>query len=186
MYRLEYYYINARTGERCNYNGDSLDDPLVEYDDSYSDLDSLSADLKEKVTTLKAYGISLAPVDGKFSKNSPVTEQQYLSLMSSATGNYYNSSFLQTNDLEKFSNSTKSLTNRNAAKIFVGLYGATTAANIKGIYKSPYTDVKESDPDVGFIAIMSGIGHLPESETFNPDGYMTREVVINQLYSIYS
>jgi hypothetical protein len=186
MYRLEDVYLNARTGAVCYSNGRPIEVYKQEDEISYSDLNSLSAELKKMVTLLQTYNITLDPISGKFAKDSPVTERQYYNILSRIGGVYYDSTYEEQNNLDKYSNSDKSLTNRNAAKIFTGIKGVAATALIKGIYKSPYTDVKDSDPDVGYICIMYGMGELPESKTFNPDGYMTREMAIRQIYNIFT
>lgn len=58
-------------------------------------------------------------------------------------------------------------------------------AKIKGIYKSPFSDISDDNPRVGYYAIAYGMGVFTEKE-LKPTAYFTYGDLIKMVYSMYS
>jgi hypothetical protein len=181
MYRLDSFYINARTGKISDYYGDPFNsDDSTENEYAYSDLGEINTPdaLANIVNELSAYGISLKAANGKFMPARIVTESEFISLMRSIVG-YYG------DDISDLSKSNKSLTRKMAAKIYVTMQSGKDFAEIPGIYKSIYSDVPESDSYAGYIALATGLGVFDSKETtFKPNASMTREEAIRFIYNL--
>jgi hypothetical protein len=184
MYQLDYFYINARTGKVSDYYGEPVKpDSYAEEDIVYSDLGAVNKNtpdaLANIVGELGAYGISIPAVNGKFDAGRAVTEAEFLSLLRN-TISYYGDS-----EINEMSKSNKSLTRKTAAKIYVIMKNGKEFAEIKGIYKSPYTDVSETDEYAGYITLATGLGAFDSTaKTFKPNNNMTREEAIRFMYNL--
>lgn len=74
------------------------------------------------------------------------------------------------------------------AKFYVdNLTGCSEAAKLKGIYKSPFTDIPESHADCGYIAIAKAMGFASGSNgSFIPDKTYTRAEAAKLIYEYLS
>lgn len=58
-------------------------------------------------------------------------------------------------------------------------------AKIKGIYKSPFSDISDDNPRVGYYAIAYGMGVFTEKK-LDPTAYFTYGDLIKMIYAVYS
>ena len=56
---------------------------------------------------------------------------------------------------------------------------------LKGIYKSPFSDVKDSDKNVGYYAIAYGLG-VVSGDKLNANKTFTMGDMIKMVYTLYS
>jgi hypothetical protein len=177
-YSVDSFMLNARTGKLSDRYGEPIKKLPETEKYNYSDLNSLGT-LKPMIEELGYYGIQLEPTGGKFSPGMSITGKEFYSLMSVVTRGNYSSS-----DFDELDNSTKPITNADAAKMFVIMNGAKDIAEIKGIYGSIYTDVKASDENIGYINIATGLGlKLSDGTEFKPNSYVTRKTAITLIFN---
>ncbi|MDR0991612.1 MAG: S-layer homology domain-containing protein [Ruminococcus sp.] len=171
LYKLDSFYLNAKTGAVCNYNGDKVQ--------SYESEKVTFSDVKgtkyeTAVNSLLAYGVYLEPQNGKFAANAAITQGQFNRLLS----NVYGSASLDEKSQDK------TLTKADAAKIYVEATGGEEYAKLKGIYKAPYADVPEDHAYVGYIAIAKAEGVFESGGNFNPGSSLTRGDAIVMIYEM--
>lgn len=123
-------YCDAFTGEQ-KYNWDNID----------TDLSGIkTASVKEKAEILKYHNFIIG--NGKFSENDTVSENELYTML-----NYY--SYYPTAD----NTEDKKLTRGEAMKIITISACGDEIPSLKGIFKSPYSDVSDDDENVGYYAI---------------------------------
>ncbi|CCY17462.1 propeptide PepSY amd peptidase M4 [Eubacterium sp. CAG:786] len=75
---------------------------------------------------------------------------------------------------------------RSAALIaFTRSVTSDEVAKIKGIYKSPFSDISDDNPRVGYYAIAYGMGAFTEKK-LDPTAYFTYGDMIRMVYALYS
>jgi hypothetical protein len=171
LYELDSFFLNAKTGKLCDYNGE----PLGEYTDNeitFSDVKGTK--YNTAVTSLLAYGVYIEPVNGKFAANAVITQGQFNKLLSNVYGGV---------NLDEKSQG-KTLTKADAAKIYVEATGGSKYAQLKGVFKAPYADVAEDNAYVGYIAIAKAEGVFESGGNFNPGSSLTRGDAILMIYEM--
>lgn len=161
-------YVDAFTGKLTNYNGSEL----VKYEEgSYTDLEGSKY---EKVARkLEAYGIVLRDEQGRLNADEAVTRQEFSDLMSSVGSYYYNKT-----------GGDKALTRQFAAKILTKGILSEQCAELEGVFRSPFSDVKEDSKYVGYIAVANALGYMKgKNGKFNPGGKITRGEALVMLYN---
>lgn len=113
--------------------------------------------------------------EGKFSENDTATEQELRSLL----GRY--SSSAGTVDADN----AAGITRGEALVIFTETVCGKTIPELKGIYKSPFSDVSDNDKNVGYYAIAYGMG-IVSGDKLNPDADFTYGDMIKMVYTMYS
>ncbi len=107
----------------------------------------------------------------KFSENDPATSAVFENLIGLSISD----------DSE---NSSK-LTRGEAMVLFTRSVCGDTVPSIKGIFKSPFSDVSDDDENVGYYAIAYGLG-VVSGDKLNPDDYFTMGDMIEMVYTLYS
>lgn len=110
----------------------------------------------------------------KFSENDPATAEAFGNLI----GRDYDEE-----DVESVS--SKKLTRGEALVLFTRSVCGDTLPSLKGIYKSPFSDVSDDDANVGYYAIAYGLGAV-SGDKLDPDKYFTMGDLINMVYTLYS
>lgn len=184
VYNYGGYTINAKTGKLCDYYGNdvvSSGDTTI----SYSDIKGISAE--KAINEFKRHGVTLESINGKFEPNKAITEQEFSHLVDNifntwvAYPMYFKENSNDTNNSKLVSD--KNLTKAAACKYLVQVWNADDYAKLKGIFKTPFTDVPETRSDIGYIAIAYAKGFIPASYgKLNPDKTMTRAEAIQMLY----
>ncbi|MCL2055386.1 MAG: S-layer homology domain-containing protein [Oscillospiraceae bacterium] len=186
VYSIEPYYINAKTGEISDFFGNPLKDEAS--DVVYSDTKGIAAE--RAINEFKRHGITLETTGGKFEPNKPITESEFAELVDRICSSWsvYRSYVSENTDKDGNRAPAKNLTRETAAKMLIQGLRLEQAAALKGIYKTPFTDISENNPDIGFIAIAYAKGAFrPDSEgRFNPKGGMTRAQAMQALYGYVS
>ncbi|MDR0947243.1 MAG: hypothetical protein LBM87_05840 [Ruminococcus sp.] len=184
-YSLNSFYADAFTGKLCSYSGDIYtDDPVVDMSDGtrpYLDIrDNAAKDsLDYAVTVLHQYGLSLSADNKNFNKDAAVSGSEFFSSIMQVLRGYNNYDDSLDAITEK-----KAITREDAAKIYVYAIGSVEAAQIPGIFKSPYDSVKDTDPAVGYIAIAKAKGVFDGVTDFKATDKFTRAETIMFVYNL--
>lgn len=121
---------------------------------------------------LEAHDIVLRDEDGRLNADEYITRRDFVNLMSNI-GSWYN-----TKD-----GGDKTLTRQYAAKILTNSIISEECAELPGIFKSPFSDVKSSSKYVGYIAVANAMGYMKgEDGKFNPGGKVTRGEALQMIY----
>lgn len=75
----------------------------------------------------------------------------------------------------------KLLTRGEAMKLFTSFMAGNSVAELKGIFKSPFSDISDSDPNVGYYAIAYAMGAV-KGGTFNASSAYTYGELISLVY----
>ncbi|MGN0691983.1 MAG: YcdB/YcdC domain-containing protein [Oscillospiraceae bacterium] len=176
------FMINALTGERINYNGKPYytdEKPVEEKVISYSDIKGYK--YEKEISTLLAYGIYIEPENGRLNPDEKITIGEFFDLERNL---FYFSlpSFKSTEELNAYRN--KTLTYAELAKLYVmNFTSCKDAAELKGIYKSPFTDIPETHAYCGYIAIAKAKGMVSGTNgKFNPNKGLTKGECLKLMY----
>lgn len=107
----------------------------------------------------------------KFSQDDPVTYAIF--------GNVIGGSYTNAND------ENRNITRSAALIAYTRSITSDDVAKIKGIYKSPFSDISDDNPRVGYYAIAYGMGAFTEKK-LDPTAYFTYGDLIKMVYSMYS
>lgn len=169
------YYVNAKTGVQCRYDGSALDIKEA----GYSDIsDHWCKTYAEK---LLEYNIYIDSDDGKLLPNNAISRKDLEELISDVFGDV--TPYRTAADSEAASKAP--VTYRDAVKMYVEYAGGDDFAQYKGIYKSPFKDVSDSDADVGYFALAYGAGFaVPNKDGgITPDSLVSRGMILYMLYN---
>lgn len=169
LYSISDYYVNS-SYKLVDYYGEEISQSA-----SGNITDDVSGIKQEKaIRTLERYGITLDYTDGRFEPNKAITKSEFLQLLRKAQRSYRASC----TDEE----GSKAITRKEAAKLFTDNLGLSDAAKLKGIFKSPFSDVSEDDEYVGYIAIASASGFMSGGTEFKPDKKISRAQAMQMIY----
>lgn len=186
LYRMDGFYLNAKTGKLCSWNGG---EPWS-YNDGrsvkYTDIKGIPQE--QAILTLQKYGVTLT-TDSKFKPNEAITKEEFQRLLSSTVGGYYaydvedidEAEIVQ--DDEETAKKPAGLTRTEAAVIFSGRFDNGNILKLKGIYKTPFSDVKNSDENAGYIAVAYAKGFIPKGNgKFGGSKTITRAEAMQMIY----
>lgn len=164
-------YIDAFTGKLTNYNGIPIEEETKT--GTYTDIENSS--YKKYAEKLAKYGITLMDKDGKLNEDEAVTAQDFVDLLNSAGVNSSYPIGLKNDD---------KLDRKTAAKMLVQGEYNSKVADMTSIFKTKFSDVKEGDPYIGYIAISDAAGFITGNKngTFEPDAAFTRGEAIKFVY----
>lgn len=155
-------YVDAFTGESLN---------NWYFAKTENDLSGIKdKKLLNMAKTLDEYGFIIS--DKKFSTKDSITAGDLCNLI----GGYLD-------DYE--AEAEKPVTRGEALKIYTRSVCGDNIAQLKGIYKSPFTDVKDTDKNVGYYAIAYAMGAVSGSK-LNADSPYTYGDAIKLLYNMYN
>ncbi len=171
LYDIDSFYLNSKY-QIVDWSGEVVT-KTEKNSGKYTDIDGIKQ--KTAIETLARYGITLSSEDGKFDPNKAITDKEFRALVSQAIygwGRYSSSE-----------NEKSSITNKEAAQIFVDIMGGTKFAELKGIYKAPFDDVKATDEYAGYIAIAKAMGFMNGTNgKFEPDKKISRAKAMQMIY----
>ncbi len=191
LYKMESFYLNAKTGDICTWNGTepySYSDPR---DVKYTDIKGIPQE--EAILTLQKYGIVVTK-DKKFDPTAIITEDEFSALLYGALYSEEPVAYDEVEPdemtpeekarLEAEKKDKAETTREEAAVIFAGSYGANSIAELKGIFKTPFSDVKDSNENIGYIAIAYAKSFIPKSadSKFNGGHKITRAEAAQMVY----
>lgn len=149
-------------------------------DTNYTDIKGIAQE--NAINTLARYGITLETKNGKFDPNAKLTDKEFATVIYKATRNYV-PYYIECGDYQKEEKAV-TLTKKEAAKVFVNVYGGSNYAELKGIYRAPFKDVAVSDDYVGYIAIAKALGFASADKNgnYSPDKILTRAQAMQMIY----
>lgn len=157
--------------------------PLPAERDDNTDYTDISGIAQENaIKTLARYGITLETKNGKFDPNSKLTDKEFATVIYKATRNYV-PYYVEDGNYQKEEKAV-TLTKKEAAKVFVDVYGGSDYAELKGIYRAPFKDVAVSDDYVGYIAIAKALGFASADKNgnYSPNKVLTRAQAMQMIY----
>ena len=176
IYKTDSFTLD-RNYKLCSYNGQEL--TQAEYSDTnYTDISGHK--YEKAITTLARYGITLDSQNRKFNPDGTLTDEEFGNIVYQAMQSYRPYAIKNSNDERK----PLTLTNALAAKVFVSASNGEKFAELKGIFKSPYSDVSEDSEYVGYIAMAKAMGLMSRTgDKFYPDGKVTRGAAMQLVYN---
>ncbi len=180
IYKMDRFYLNAKTGKLCNWSGGEPYTFTSAREVRYSDINGIPQE--EAIRTMQQYGIVLT-TDSKFRPDELITEAEFSNLLSSTLGGY---EAVVEEDIEEDSetpkNNTKETTVREAAVMFGKIYLPADVASMD-IFKSPFSDIKDSDPDAGYLAVANDKGfYRGRNGKLSGNSKLTRTEAVQMLY----
>lgn len=149
-------------------------------DTNYTDIKGIAQE--NAINTLARYGITLETKNGKFDPNAKLTDKEFATVIYKATRNYV-PYYIECGDYQKEEKAV-TLTKKEAAKVFVNVYGGSDYAELKGIYRAPFKDVAATDDYVGYIAIAKALGFASADKNgnYSPNKVLTRAQAMQMIY----
>lgn len=182
-YTMKDWHINARTGKLCDYYGNEITKTDGSSACPYTDIGS--SPYKNEIQTLYDYNITT--VEGStFSPKEAISADEMALLLSKLNG-------YVPLDVREYSDGTAGvntasgnrITRLGMAKIFTEYAGFSECASFTSIYKSPFKDVKDSDPNIGNIALAYALGIIEADRdgNFHPASGVSREYAYHCVYN---
>lgn len=181
LYKMDSFYLNAKTGKLCSWNGE----PPYSYsrgsDVTYTDIKGIPQE--QAILTLQKYNVTVT-TESKFQPNAIITKEEFDGLLSSALRGYEVDVLEEGMDFEAYKAAQqKPVTRTDAAVLFTKGYDNNRLSELKGIYKTPFSDVKSSDENIGAIAIAYAKGFIPKGDgKFNGSKQITRAEAVQMIY----
>ena len=183
IYKMNNFYLNAKTGKLCNWNGEPLTNYNSGRDTEYTDIKGIPQE--QAILTMQKYGVTIT-TDSQFKPNEIITKEEFNNLLSSALHGYY-SDAVEYEEGEAYeaykAEQQKPVTRTDAAVLFTKAYDNSDIAALKGIFKTPFSDVKSNDENIGAIAIAYAKGFIPKGDgKFGGDKQVTRAEAVQMIY----
>lgn len=178
LYKIDNFTLNAKTGRLCSYLGEAVENNISPSEVKYTDIKGIPQE--KAILEMKKYGVVLT-YDSKFEPEKNITEEEFTNFIKSALDKYI---WLYSNGGEREGKANDALTRETAAVIFTKLYDRNDdISKLKGIFKTPYSDVKSSDENVGAIAIAYAKGFFDKgSGKFNGSKKINRAEAVQLVY----
>ncbi|MBQ8613139.1 MAG: S-layer homology domain-containing protein [Ruminiclostridium sp.] len=163
-------YIDAFSGKLTNYNGTEV---IKQTKGGYTDLEG--SKYRKIAEKLAVYNITLMDENGRLNEDEYITREEFSNLASRIGCYYYNRT-----------GGDKVLTRQFAAKILTSDILSEECAELAGVFKSPFSDVKDNNKYVGYIAVAVAKGVMKEAEAgkFCPSKKVTRGQALRLIYNI--
>lgn len=181
LYDMDSFYLNAKTGRLCNWNGEPLNDYTNSRDVKYTDIKGIPQE--QAILTMQKYGVTVTN-ESNFKPNEIITKEEFDYLLSSALKGYAEDIWYEGMDEAAYkAERAKPATRTDAAVLFTKMYDRDGISELKGIYKTPFSDVKSSDENIGAIAIAYAKGFVPKGDgKFNGEKQVTRAEAVQMIY----
>lgn len=193
LYDIGSFTLNAKTGKMCNWDGSPRDTSSMGYhtDANYSDIKDIPQ--RDAILEMQKYGVTLKTDGKKFLPDTPISEEEFSNLLAelfneavAINEEYYadDGSPEAKAKAEAEKKDKAETTRREAAVIFAQMYDHNKIANIKGIFRSFYSDIKTSDENAGHIAIAYAKGFFGKTADgqFHGDKVITRAEAMQLVY----
>lgn len=182
VYDMDNFYLNAKTGKLCNWDGSPINDYTSGRDVAYTDIKGIPQE--QAILALQKYGVTVTN-ESKFKPNENITKEEFGNVLTFALRNYY-SDVPEEEDVDYDAQKAarqKPATRTDAAVMFTEIYDRDGLAKLKDIYKTPFSDVKSSDENIGYIAIAYAKGFISKGDgKFNGEKQLTRAEAMQMIY----
>lgn len=181
LYDMDSFYLNAKTGRLCNWSGEPLNNYTNGRDVKYTDIKGIPQE--QAILAMQRYGITVTN-ESAFKPNEIITKEEFDYLMSEALKGYAEDVWYEGMDEAAYkAERAKPATRADAAVLFTKMYDRDGISELKGIYKTPFSDVKSSDENIGAIAIAYAKGFIPKGDgKFNGGKQVTRAEAVQMVY----
>lgn len=192
-YKSANWYVNAYTGQMCNYSGGKLTEKAVAPAECpYTDIGT--SPYKNEITKLYSYSVRFTTGE-KLDPGAKVTKTELQQLLNGiSNGGYviyddyddvYEDYAVYPGEEGADDSKVKYLTRLDAAKLFVEKEGYSKAAALQGIYKAPFKNIPSTDSDAGYIAIakLMGVAQGNSKGEYTKNAALTREYALHLIYS---
>ncbi|MDE6595644.1 MAG: S-layer homology domain-containing protein, partial [Oscillospiraceae bacterium] len=186
LYKMNNFYLNAKTGKLCSWNGEPLTNYNSGKDVKYTDIKGIPQE--QAILTMQKYGVTIT-TDSKFKPNEVITKDEFTSLLNAALsgyGVYYYDAPVEADmfdEEEKAEVKNPPVTRTDAAVLFTQKYDGSHIAELDGIFKTPFSDVKSNDENIGAIAIAYAKGFIPKGDgKFHGNKQVTRAEAVQMIY----
>lgn len=179
---MDGFYLNAKTGKLCTWSGGEPFDHSGGQNVNYTDIKGIPQE--QAILTMQKYGVTLTS-ESKFRPEEAITKEEFSRLVNNLGGAYYDD-VIDIEDDEDVTAVKKpvNLTRTDAAVIFAGRFDNGDMLKLKGIYKTPFSDVKSSDPNIGYIAVAYAKGFIPKGDgKFRGSSTVTRAEAMQMIYN---
>lgn len=199
LYDIGSFTLNAKTGKICNWDGSPRDTGSTGYhpDAKYSDIKDIPQ--REAILEMQKYGVTLRTDGKKFLPDTPISEEEFSNLLGELFNEAVAIDYAELEEVyddspegkakakaaeEAAAKDRAETTRREAAVMFAQMYDHNNIANIKGIFRSFYSDIKSSDENAGHIAIAYAKGFFGKTADgqFHGDKVITRAEAIQLVY----
>lgn len=193
LYDMGSFTLNAKTGKMCNWDGSPRDTGSMGYhtDAKYSDIKDIPQ--RDAILEMQKYGVTLKTDGKKFLPDTPISEEEFSNLLAELFNeavaideeDYADDGSPEAKAKAEAAKKDKAkTTRREAAVMFAQMYDHNNIANIKGIFKSFYSDIKTSDENAGHIAIAYAKGFFGKTADgqFHGDKVITRAEAMQLVY----
>lgn len=199
LYDIGSFTLNAKTGKICNWDGSPRDTGSTGYhpDAKYSDIKDIPQ--REAILEMQKYGVTLRTDGKKFLPADPISEEEFSNLLAELFNEAVAIDYAELEEVyddspegkakakaaeEAAAKDRAETTRREAAVMFAQMYDHNNIANIKGIFRSFYSDIKSSDENAGHIAIAYAKGFFGKTADgqFHGDKVITRAEAIQLVY----
>lgn len=199
LYDMDSFTLNAKTGKICNWDGSPRDTSSTGYhtDAKYSDIKDIPQ--REAILEMQKYGVTLRTDGKKFLPDTPISEEEFSNLLAELFNEAVAIDYAELEEVyddspegkakakaaeEAAAKDRAETTRREAAVMFAQMYDHNNIANIKGIFRSFYSDIKSSDENAGHIAIAYAKGFFGKTADgqFHGDKVITRAEALQLVY----
>ncbi len=171
MYDMDDFYLNALTGDICERFGGEPYGPEYIHDIEFTDIKGIPQE--EAIRALQRYDIAVTD-ENNFEPNALITEREFAELLNDTL--YTDMpDFAGTAVTEDMTPEEKArveaekkdqavTTVKEAAVIFAKSYDPYGIGELDLFFKTPFSNVKASDENAGYISIAYAKGFIPQSE----------------------
>lgn len=176
IYKTDSFTLD-RDYKLCTYYGGEIT-PASYTDTNYTDIKGHK--YEKAITTLARYGIVLDSENRKFDPDGSLNNYEFQKIVTKAMRDYTPRPLSADDENYK----PQTLTNAVAAKVFVTVEGGEKYAALKGIFRSPYSDVPEDSEYAGYIAMAKALGLMNRTgDKFYPNAKLTRGAAMQLVYN---
>lgn len=182
IYLMNSFYLNAKTGKLCTWNGEERTESIDTTKIKYTDISGIPQE--KAILELQRHGALLSE-SSEFRPNDNIEYKEFENLLYSVLNG---EAVVETPTEGSSGNASKAenekyITREQAAVLFANASGFGKYAELKGIYTTPFSDVKNDNENIGAIAIAYAKGFLKgESGKFNGSRNMTRAEAAQIIY----
>lgn len=194
LYDIDGFTLNAKSGKICNWDGSVSETSSMGYYPNAKFTDIKDIPQREAILEMQKYGVTLRTDGKKFLPNTPISEMEFSELL----GNLFGDAVVFADEVdiaddespeakaqaEAEKKDRAETTRREAAVMFAKMYDHSSIAEISGIFRSFYSDIKTSDENAGHIAIAYAKGFFGKTADgkFHGEKVITRAEAMQLIY----
>ncbi|MDE7302745.1 MAG: S-layer homology domain-containing protein [Oscillospiraceae bacterium] len=194
LYDMDGFTLNAKSGKICNWDGSVSETSSTGYYPEAKFTDIKDIPQREAILEMQKYGVTLRTDGKKFLPDTPITEAEFSELLANLFGDavvFADEVDIADDDspeakaqAEAEKKDRAETTRREAAVMFAQMYDHSRIAELSGIFRSFYSDIKTSDENAGHIAIAYAKGFFGKTADgkFHSEKVITRAEAVQLIY----